>query len=75
MSMLFGDRKNPIDDLRSIFYKTEDPVEAAMDWGREVLETRDINPTKNPMKAIKELREKEPALGLKSATYLVKKLS
>ncbi|MBO3129489.1 hypothetical protein [Dermatophilus congolensis] len=43
------------------------------DWARNVLAEADIDPAQNPVVAIKELRSKEPALNLKTATYMVKK--
>lgn len=64
-----------MDELASIFRNTEDPVGAAKSWGKLVLRESGIDPHRNPMKALKKLRDEEPALNLETANYLIKKLT
>lgn len=74
-SLVFGDSSNPLEDIKSIFYNDPDPLEAAVAWAKGVLQRAGLDSKKNPVSSIKELRKQEPALSLKTATYLVKKIS
>lgn len=70
-NLIFGDSSNPAEVLNSVFSSNEDPQKAAIEWARNLLQEKNIDPVKSPSTAIKEIRTKEPALGLKTATYLV----
>lgn len=41
---IFGNSGNPVDELRSIFHRAEDPVGEALQWAREVLQQKNIDP-------------------------------
>lgn len=73
--MLFGNSTNPIDEIRTIFHQHEDPVAAAQEWATTLLQEANIDPAKQPMAAIKKIREQEKAFSLKGATYLFETLS
>lgn len=74
-NLFFGEHKNPAEIISIVFSQAEDPMASSIDWARQLLEEKHINPSKSPVTAIKVIREKEPALGLSASTYLVKKLS
>lgn len=74
-NLFFGDATNPIDEIKTIFSQYENPVAAAQDWATTLLQAKGIDPVESPTTAARELRKQEKAFGLKSATYLVSKLS
>lgn len=70
-SLIFGDKSNPVDEMSTIF---ADP-KAGFDWAHRVLAAANIDAARNPNAAIKELRSQDPALKLKTATYMVKRIN
>ncbi len=75
MGGFFGSRaSNPISELEIIFREGGDPVQQATDWARAALSESGIDPNKKPVAATKVLRDKEPALKLEVAAYLIKKI-
>ena len=64
---LFGSDKNPRAELAVLFAKEDEPMEAAIDWARSVA---DLDPAKDEVQLIRELRRTELNLDLKTATYL-----
>ena len=72
--LLFGDNRDPRVELGEIFgVDVPDSGEVqpeALAWARTV-----VDPTNsNQVEAIRELRRAEPRLGLKSTTYLARRL-
>ncbi|MFN8047937.1 MAG: hypothetical protein U0P48_05080 [Ancrocorticia sp.] len=72
--LLFGDNRDPRVELGEIFGvgvpDSGDIQPEALAWARTV-----VDPTNsNEVKAIHDLRQAEPRLGLKSATYLARRL-
>ncbi|GAA1473909.1 hypothetical protein P4N68_00165 [Corynebacterium felinum] len=63
-----------VDELASIFRNVDDPVGAAVEWAKKTLNEAGVNPEQNPFAATKTLRDQEPALSLRAATYIMKKL-
>ncbi|AWB81240.1 hypothetical protein C3B44_01855 [Corynebacterium yudongzhengii] len=75
LNLLFGDPTNPVSEIKTIFSQHDNPLAAAQDWAKKLLQDKDIDPMKSPLAAIKEVRTEEKAFNLKSATYLVEKLT
>lgn len=70
-SLIFGDKSNPVDEMGTVF---GDP-KTGFDWAHRVLAEANVDASRNPNAAIKELRSREPALKLKTATYMVKRIN
>lgn len=68
---LFGDHRDPREELATIFDAaipaSGDAQPEALEWARSRIDTGAMS----QLEAIKVLREAEPRLGLKTATYLV----
>ena len=62
--------KNPRAELAVLFAKADEPMEAAIDWARSVADKAGLNPAKDEVQLIRELRRTELNLDLKTATYL-----
>lgn len=62
--------KNPKSEITKIFADSEDPMAAAVKWAQDIAASEKIDPSKNQVAFIRELRRAEPSLDLKSATYL-----
>lgn len=61
---------NPKDEVTKIFASCEDPMGAAVKWAQNIATSKEIDPNKDQIVFIRELRRAEPSLNLKSATYL-----
>ena len=61
---------NPRVEVTMIFAGYEDPMAAAVEWAQSIATSRGIDPSKNQVVFIRELRRAEPSLSLKSAVYL-----
>lgn len=75
MANVFGDSRNPLEEINLVFSSHEDSLAAAKDWALKLLDSKGIDPVASPLTAIKAIRDEEKAIGLKTATYLVEKLS
>ncbi|WLT09987.1 hypothetical protein [Bifidobacterium asteroides] len=62
--------KNPRVEVTKIFADYEHPMTAAVEWAQSIATSRGINPSKDQVVFIRELRREEPSLSLKSAVYL-----
>lgn len=71
---LFGDHRDPREELATIFDAaiptSGDMQPEALKWARGRIDVGAMS----QVEAIKALREEEPRLGLKTATYLVKRV-
>ena len=67
---LFGSDKNPRAELAVLFAKEDEPMEAAIDRARSVADKAGLDPAKDEVQLIRELRRTELNLDLKTATYL-----
>lgn len=71
---LFGDHRDPREELAEIFGaavpKSGDIQPEALGWARDQVDAGTVS----QVEAVKTLREAEPRLGLKSATYLAERL-
>lgn len=72
MAFFSSKTSNPVEELASIFREKEQPVEVAVKWAKEVIGDAGIESNREQLKAIKKLRDAEPALTLGVATYLFK---
>lgn len=61
---------NPRVEITMIFADCEDPMPAAVEWAQSIATSRGIDPSKDQVVFIRELRRAEPSLSLKSAVYL-----
>ena len=61
---------NPRVEVTMIFADYEDPMAAAVEWAQSIATSRGIDPYKDQVVLIRELRSAEPSLSLKSAVYL-----
>lgn len=61
---------NPRVEVTMIFADCEDPMATAVEWAQSIATSRGIDPSKDQVVFIHELRRAEPSLGLKSAVYL-----
>ena len=61
---------NPRVEVTMIFADCEDPMAAAVEWAQSIATSRGIDPSKDQVVFIRELRRAEPSLSLKSAVYL-----
>lgn len=61
---------NPRVEVTTIFAGYEDPMAAAVEWAQIIATSRGIDPSKDQVVFIRELRRAEPSLSLKSAVYL-----
>lgn len=75
LRLLLGDHSDPAERLVAIFgdgaVTTSAAVDSAVEWGRDLLAQRGIEPQKQ-VAAIHAFRQAEPRLSLKPATYLAK---
>lgn len=65
---VFGDHREPTEELTEIFGGPS-AEQAAVTWGTGVLLDAGV-PVEDQLRAIRALRQAEPRLGLKAATYL-----
>lgn len=68
--MILMNDKNPREEIAKIFANCGDPMDAAVKWAQNIAESQKINPNKDKIVFIRELRREEPSLDLKTATYL-----
>lgn len=61
---------NPKVEITAIFANYEDPMDAAVKWAQNIASSNEIDPNKDQVMFIRELRRAEPSLGLKAVTYL-----
>ena len=66
----FGSDKNTRAELAVLFVKADEPMEAAIDWARSVADKAGLDPAKDEVQLIRELRRTELNPDLKTATYL-----
>ncbi|GAA2249003.1 hypothetical protein GCM10009851_38090 [Herbiconiux moechotypicola] len=71
--MLEGDRRDPRVALAEIEWPEGDAD--AFAWGRRVLAERRVDARRETVAAVRALREAEPRLELKPATYLAERLA
>lgn len=74
-NVFFPGATNPVEELARIFRDAADPVAAATQWAQGVFASAELDPKAHPVRAIKALRDAEPALNLNAATYVVKKIT
>ena len=67
---LFGSDKNPRAELAVLFAKEDGPMEGALALARSVADKAGLEPAKDEVQLIRELRRTELNLDLKTATYL-----
>lgn len=76
--LLLGDRRDPrrvLDDLLGGTSTSGSPSDEARSWAHAHLARAGIDPAKDPMQAVRLLRQREPRLPLRPATYLVQSLA
>ena len=61
---------NPRVEVTMIFADSEDPMAAAVEWAQSIAASGKVDPSKDQVVFIRELRRAEPSLSLKSAVYL-----
>lgn len=61
---------NPRIEVTMIFADCKDPMAAAVKWAQSIATSEEIDPSKDQVVFIRELRRAEPSLSLKSAVYL-----
>ena len=71
---MFASQINPVDELKSLFPGSDDPVATAVKWANANLKEQGIDPKSNPMGAMKEIRDQESALSLRTPVYLLEKV-
>ena len=74
MSLLFNN-KNPRDEVIGLFAQSADPMASAVEWAYSVSANAGLDPVKDQVQLIKELRLQEPSLDLKAARYLAEKVA
>lgn len=62
--------KNPRTEVVNLFSQSENPISEAITWAKSVAQAEGLDPVKNQIQLIRELRRAEPSLDLKAATYL-----
>ena len=62
--------KNPKSEVTQIFADCKDPMLAAVQWAQNIAASGGMDPIKDQLAFIRELRRAEPSLDLKSAVYL-----
>jgi len=75
--LLLGDHDNPSLELEQLFGNGvvgREALNAAVAWGRDVLDSKGVSPEQGLM-TIKALRQAEPQLSLRPATYLARLLA
>jgi len=75
--LLLGDHENPSLELEQLFGNGaigRSALNAAIAWGREALDSKGVSP-ENGLLTIKALRQAEPRLSLRPATYLAQLLA
>ncbi|KJY53293.1 hypothetical protein [Bifidobacterium coryneforme] len=70
--MILMNDKNPREEIAKIFANCGDPMDAAVKWAQNIAASQEINPNKDKIVFIRELRREEPSLDLKTATYLAR---
>lgn len=70
--MILMNDKNPREEIAKIFATCGDPMDAAVKWAQNIAASQEINPNKDKIVFIRELRREEPSLDLKTATYLAR---
>ena len=70
--MILMNDKNPREEIAKIFANCGDPMDAAVKWAQNIAASQEINPNKDKIVFIRELRRAEPSLDLKTATYLAR---
>lgn len=72
--LLVGDHRDPQSELTELFpSEGGDPLDGARQWALGVLSSAGIS-GEDQVRAIKALRDAEPRLSLKPATYLASQL-
>ena len=75
--LLLGDHENPSLELERLFGNGaigRAALNAAIAWGRDVLDSKGVSP-QDGLLTIKALRQSEPQLSLRPATYLAELLA
>lgn len=68
--MRWMNNNNPREEIAKIFANCEDPMGTAVKWAQNIAASKEMNPNKDKIVFIRELRREEPSLDLKTATYL-----
>lgn len=72
--LIFGDRRDPREELAEVFnapVPTSGGIQPeALSWAMETLDRAEVS---GEVEAIRRVRQAEPRLGLRSATYLVRR--
>lgn len=73
---LFKNRKeNPRLVVREVFAGHSDPDRAAVVWSQSVANDRGLDPRKDQLRLIRELRKRDSSLSLTSATFMAEEAS
>lgn len=67
--------KNPKVELIKLFSESDNPIEAALAWARNVAQTAELDLKKDQIKFIREIRRADPSMDLKVATYLANQVT
>ena len=70
--MILMNDNNPREEIAKIFANCEDPMDTAVKWAQNIAASKEMNPNKDKIVFIRELRREEPSLDLKTATYLAR---
>lgn len=70
--MRLMNNNNPKEEIAKIFANYEDPMDTAVKWAQNIAASKEMNPNKDKIVFIRELRREEPSLDLKTATYLAR---
>lgn len=65
-------QENPRLIVRELFSKHEDPDEADLSWSKSVAVQNGLDPERNQVRLIRELRKADPSLSLEVATFMAK---
>lgn len=67
---LFMNKKNSQIELMELFAEFKDPMRAAIDWANSIAQQAGIDPERDQILLIREIRKANRAMNLKVATYL-----
>ncbi|MDO5025509.1 MAG: hypothetical protein Q4E03_03200 [Trueperella sp.] len=68
--MSWLNNKNPRTEIENLFAQSKNPMNQAITWAKSIAQAEGLDPVKNQIQLIRELRRAEPSLDLKAATYL-----
>ncbi|MFW0184634.1 hypothetical protein ACN083_03910 [Rothia sp. CCM 9418] len=73
MSWING--KNPKVELINLFLDSDQPMDAALAWARNVAQRAGLDVKKNQVRLLREIRQADPSMDLKVATYLAREVA